>query len=129
MSSPVLKIDAERQYVFGWASVAVRKDGAQIEDLQGDLIDPDDLEEAAYQFTLHYRGTGEMHAGDPVGTLIESVVITKEKLQAWGLADDALPLGLWVGFHIPDPAIFAKVKRGDYNMFSIQGNAVPVEVE
>ena len=53
----VLKFDTERQYVFGWASVAITKDGQQVEDLQGDLIDVDDLEEAAYQFALQYRET------------------------------------------------------------------------
>lgn len=127
-STPILKIDTDRQYVFGWASVAVHKDGASIEDLQGDVIAPEDLEEAGYQFALHYRETGEMHQGAPVGKLIESVVFTPEKLTAMGLAPDALPQAMWVGFHIEDPAIFAKVKTGEYSMFSIQGTAVPVEV-
>lgn len=124
----ILKVDSERQYVFGWASVAVRKDGVQVEDSQADLIDPDDLEEAGYQFALHYRETGEMHTGAAVGTLIESFVATPDKLTAMGLAPDALPTAMWVGFHIPDPAIFAKVKSGEYAMFSIQGTALREEV-
>ena len=30
---------------FGWASVAIRTDGEQIEDWQGDMIDPEDPEQ------------------------------------------------------------------------------------
>lgn len=124
----VLKIDAERQYVFGWASVAIAKDGSQVEDLQGDLIDPEDLEEAAYQFALSYRESGVMHVGEAVGQMIESFMVTPAKLEAMGLPPDALPQGHWVGFHIPDPTIFAKIKDGTYGSFSIQGDAVREEV-
>lgn len=124
----VLKFDTERQYVFGWASVAITKDGQQVEDLQGDLIDVEDLEEAAYQFALQYRESGVMHKGESVGNLIESFMVTPEKLEAMGLPQDSLPQGLWVGFHVPDPEVFAKVRAGDYAMFSIQGDAVREEV-
>jgi cation transport regulator ChaB len=124
----VLKVDAERQYVFGWASVAFAKDGSQVEDLQGDLIDLEDLEEAAYQFALAYRESGVMHDGEAVGQMIESFMVTPDKLEAMGLPPDSLPMGHWVGFHVPDPAIFAKIKDGTYSAFSIQGTAVREEV-
>jgi cation transport regulator ChaB len=123
----VQKVDSERQYVFGWASVAIAKDGTQVEDLQGDLIDVEDLEDAAYQFALDYRGTGVMHQGEVVGQLIESFMVTPEKLDALGLPPDALPQGLWVGFHVPDAEVFAKVKAGEFRMFSIQGDAIREE--
>jgi hypothetical protein len=128
LPAKIMKVDAERQYVFGWASVAIAKDGSQVEDLQGDLIDPEDLEEAAYQYALKYRGSGVMHQGEPVGELIESLMITPAKLEAMGLAPDALPQALWVGFHITDPEVFARVKSGALPMFSIQGDAIREEV-
>ena len=124
----VLKFDTERQYVFGWASVAITKDGHQVEDLQGDLIDIDDLEEAAYQFALDYRSTGIMHKGETVGQMIESFMVTPDKLEAMGLPPDALPQGHWVGFHIPDAEVFSKIKDGTYSAFSIQGDAIREEV-
>ena len=124
----VLKFDAERQYVFGWASVAITKDGHQVEDLQGDLIDVDDLEQAAYDFARDYRSTGVMHQGDVVGQMIESFMVTPDKLEAMGLPPDALPQGHWVGFHIPDAEIFGKIRDGSFSGFSIQGDAVREEV-
>lgn len=125
----VAKIDEENQFVFGWANIAIRKDGTQIVDYQEDLIDLEDLELAIYQYNIDYRKTGERHQGDALGELIESFVVTPEKLEKMGLAPDALPLGAWVGFYIEDPDIFAKVKDGTYKMFSIQGKAERVPVE
>ncbi len=116
----ISKADDERGLVFGWANIAVRKDGTEVVDSQGDSISPDDLEDGAYLFNLHFRKTGEMHRGEAVGELVESLVVTPDKLEAMGLAKDALPLGWWVGFKVP-PEVLAKVKSGDYRMFSIQG--------
>lgn len=120
----ICKIDAARQLVFGWASVAVRKDGETIEDLQGDLIDPADLEDAAYEFVLHFGEANAEHAGETVGQLVESLVVTKEKLQALGLPGDALPQGWWVGFYIPDEPTWERVAAGHYRMFSIEGTGM-----
>jgi len=125
----IAKLDSDRHLVFGWANVSIRKDGEQIEDHQGDLIDPEDLEDAAYVFNLQFRKTGVMHQGEAKGDLIESLVVTPEKLEAMGLEKSALPVGWWVGFHVPDDDVFAKVKDGTFAMFSVQGRAVREKVD
>lgn len=122
-SFEVAKRDDSQQLVFGWANVAFRTNGEQVLDFQKDLVDTEELESAAYLFNLIYRDTGEMHKGESVGKLVESFVVTKEKLASMGLPEDALPQGWWVGFHIPDSEVFAKVKEGKYKMLSIQGSA------
>lgn len=124
----IVKVDEERQYVFGWASVSIAKNGEMVEDSQGDVIELPELEEAAYHFSLDFGLSGAMHLGEAVGSLIESFVVTPEKLAALGLAADVLPYGWWVGFHIEDYETFAKIKKGEYSMFSIQGQAVREEV-
>ena len=43
----ILKSDGDQRLVFGWASVSVTVDGEQVEDLQGDAVDPEELEKAA----------------------------------------------------------------------------------
>ena len=113
----------EDNLVFGWANVSMRNDGTQIVDHQGHMIDIDELESAAYLFTLHFRESGEMHVGDSKGKLVESIVFTKEKMDAMGIPENTLPEGWWVGFFIEDNDVFNKVKNGDYSMFSIQGVA------
>lgn len=125
----IAKVDMERHLVFGWANVAVRKDGEQIVDRQDDVMDMADLEPAAYQFNLDFRKTGEMHKGGAKGDLIESFVVTPEKLAKMGLAQDALPQGWWVGFFVPDDAVMKRVHDGTYKMFSIQGRALREEVK
>lgn len=128
-SFEIAKTDASRQLVFGYASVAVRKDGEQIRDAHQDLIDPEDLEEAAYLHVAKFGETGEMHEGESKGVLVESVVFTPEKLEKMGLAPDALPLGWWVGYYLPDPDVFEKVRNGTYRMLSVQGRCVREEIE
>lgn len=124
----IAKVDDSRHLVFGWASVAIRKDGDIVVDSQRDIIEPGELETAAYAFNLQFREAGEMHVGEAKGELIESFVVTPEKLEKMGLPKDALPVGWWVGFYIPDDEVFEKVKNGTYKAFSIQGRAIREEV-
>ena len=119
----ISKIDEEQHQVFGWANISMRVDGELIEDRQGDIIEPQELEKAAYQFVLDFRESGVMHKGRANGRLIESTVFTPEKLAAMGLAKDALPIGWWIGFQIDDDEVFKRVKKGELTMFSIQGSA------
>ena len=123
----VVKTDDEQRLVFGWANVSIEKSGAQVVDAHDESIDLDELEAAAYDFVLEFRATGTQHVGKAKGRMVESFVVTPEKLEVMGLAKDALPLGWWIGFKIDDDAAWEGVKKGDYRMFSIQGLAVPVE--
>jgi len=111
---------ADQNLVMGWASVAVEKTGEVLIDSQDDIIDPQSLEEAVYEFVLDFRDANEMHTGPIKGQLVESLVVTKQKLEAMGLPDDALPVGWWVGFKVDDDT-FAKVKDGTLRAFSIEG--------
>jgi hypothetical protein len=125
----ISKVDARRRQVFGFANVAVKSDGQPMVDLQDDEIPSDVLESAAYKFVLNFRECGEMHEDECAkGSLIESVMITPEKLEAWGLAADAVAPRWWVGFQL-DAETFAKVASGKYRMFSIQGTAISEEVD
>mgnify|MGYP000818437354 FL=1 len=109
--------------------VAIRADGEEIEDWQEDIIEPEELENAAYQYVLLYREGGEMHERGGAAVLVESVVFTEEKMQAMGIPAGTLPIGWWIGFKVTDEDVWEKVKDGTYPMFSIEGEAERVEVE
>lgn len=120
----ILKYDEEKRLVFGWANVAFRVDGQQVEDLQEDMIDVDELESAAYGYVAEFGTAGEMHCRGNIGTLVESVVFTEEKANAMGVPKGFLPVGgWWVGFLVEDEGVWGKVKDGTYTMFSIEGVA------
>ncbi len=125
----IMKSDDEKMLAFGWASVSMRVDGEVIEDWQADIIEPEELENAAYEFVLLYREGGEMHERGGTAVLIESVVFTEEKVQAMGIPAGTLPVGWWIGFKVLDEEVWEKVKAGTYLMFSIEGEAERVEVE
>ncbi|WHH58300.1 XkdF-like putative serine protease domain-containing protein [Petroclostridium sp. X23] len=123
------KMNDEKRIVFGWALVAFDKDGNQIVDHQKDLVDEADLEEMAYRFVLHYREGGEMHIKGGSAVMIESIVFTKEKQQAMGIPDGALPVGWWIGFYVTDDDAWKGIKSGMYKAFSIEGTAIREEVK
>lgn len=122
------KADDEKRLAFGWASVAVRVGGEVIVDWQEDIVEPEELEKAAYNFVLLYREGGEMHERGGVAELIESVVFTEEKMDAIGIPRNTIPIGWWIGFKVTDPDVWEKVKDGTYKMFSIEGAAERIEV-
>lgn len=130
-SFTVYKTDDDKRLVFGWASVAITVNGEELEDRQHDTIEPEDLEEAAYDYVLNFRDTGEEHRPElrQKGKLVESCVFTREKQKAMGIPEGILPVAWWIGFKIEDEEAWQKVKNGTYRMFSIEGkaNREPVE--
>jgi len=122
----IAKIDEPERLVFGWANVTIQSDGSPVVDSQRDIILTEDLEAAAYDFVLEFRDTGVMHKGKAVGTLVESFVMTPEKIRLMGLAPDGQRVGWWVGFKV-DLDVFKRVLAGELQMFSIQGTADRVE--
>lgn len=127
----IYKADDDKRLIFGWGSVAIRTDGEQVVDLQNDLIDPEDLEEAVYEYVLDFRDGGEEHIPKlrKKARLVESVVFTKEKMKAMGIPEGTVPEGWWLGFYIDDDEAWKKVKNGTYQMFSIEGQGIREEVK
>lgn len=127
----IMKSDDEKRLVFGWANIAVRVGGEIIQDFQDDVIEIEELEQAAYNFTAEFGTAGEMHRRGGIGRLVESIVFTKEKAAALGIPPNILPEGWWVGFRIDDDEVWEKIKNGTYSMFSIEGTAerVPIQSE
>lgn len=123
LSAPIVKLEPDQQNAFGWAYIAVNKDGSVAYDKSGESIDVYELEKAVYGYTLESRNAGENHVRKDFGKLIESIVFTPEKVETMGLAKDAMPLGWWVGYHIDKSEDWEHVKDGTYSSFSIGGNA------
>lgn len=119
----ISKIDNDKRLVFGWAQVAKDKDGKTVVDHDGDFIeDVSHLEDAAYDFVLKSRDGGVDHLRRGVSTLVESVMLTKEKQEAMGIPEGTVPEAWWIGFKVHDETVWKGVKEGRYKMFSVHGN-------
>ena len=127
----ITKSDEDQRLVFGWASVSERTNGEVVCDLQGDMVSPQELENAVYEYVLNWHTGGEEH--DPMlqnkCRMVESVVFTEEKLKAMGIPEGIVPLGWWIGFKVDDPQTWELVKNGTYQMFSIAGHGKRVPEE
>jgi len=126
------KMDTDKREVFGWASV-VELNGQPVEDRQGDIITPEELERAAYSYVQKSRVGGRQHQreGDSpfhASDMIESLVLTKEKVEKMGLPAST-PLGWWVGYKVHDDDTWSAIKKGDLTGFSIHGRGRRVPIE
>ena len=116
----IAKIDAEKRRAFGFANVAMAG-GRELVDAQGDVIAPDELEEAAATFRSMQAGVN--HQGDAVGEIFESVFLDAEKAAAMGLAGADGFAGWWIGVQLPPGPTWEAVKSGRLGAFSVQGRA------
>lgn len=122
--------DDSQHVVFGWAKIATTANGKVLVDRQSDAISIDELEKGAYDYVLRSRDGGEMHVNRGVGTMVESMVFTKEKIEKMGLPQGSVHEGWWIGFKIHDDRVWKGVVDGDYTAFSIHGlgRRVPIKV-
>src|SRR5260221_10410408 len=129
----VIKLDVvaeadDQHLVFGLSSMAVDENGQSIVDSQGDVIPGDELEKAQYDYVLESRQGGTMHEEIGTSQLVESFVVTPEKLalilKAVGVEADLSKfkgVATWVGYKVSDEATWAAVKSGELAAFSIGG--------
>lgn len=127
------KFDTDKRQVFGWASI-VEVNGEPVVDLQGDYISADEIEKAAYEYVQKSRKGGDMHRRDGekafhASEMIESFMVTPEKVEKMGLPPDSLPTGWWVGYAVHDDATWDLVKSGKRSGFSIHGRGKRVSQE
>lgn len=114
----IQKTDDDLRQVFGFFSV-VETDGVPVIDSQGDVIVATDMEKAIYRY-VKFSGMGDdRHDGRCKAKLIESMWFSKEKQQALGI--DLGYVGWWGGFEVHDDVMWAKIKTGEYQSFSIGG--------
>jgi cation transport regulator ChaB len=124
-----VETEEDEGIVFGWASV-MTKGGKPVKDDEDEIILPEDIEKAAYEFVINYRDQSDTHLYIGVGILCESMVLTKAKQEMLGI-----DLGMeawWVGFKVNKanfPEVWEKIKKGEYPMFSIGGFAEKEEYD
>jgi hypothetical protein len=133
----IVKIDPGRRMFFGWSYV-VEKDGDQVTDHSGDVIDTpeaiDAMESAFYKYVLESRAGDDGHSEFGVAKLVEQVVFTKEKIEQMGL-DPATPVGVWSGYYAPETELgdrlLESIQSGRYKSLSIvgRGRREPIHAE
>lgn len=131
-SSSIIKVDDEKRRVFGWAYIAQDAEGQTLIDKQGDFIDdPEVLEKAAYDFVIESRRGDTMHFKKGVGTLIESFVVTPEKLASLGVLQKSQTpqLAWWIGMQVADDETWELVKDGKLAGFSMGGGGIREKVD
>lgn len=121
ITAEIAKADDALRVVWGWASVAVEK-GVPVIDKQNHIVEIDGLQKAAHNFVAEFRTGSNTHKSLGVGTVVESMVFTKEVQKSLGI--DLGREGWYIGMKIHDDALWQRVKKGEMKGFSIGGTAV-----
>lgn len=119
----IKKQDAEQQIVFGEVFAP------NVTDAQGDRMSTAEIAKAAYLFMAKGRlaKIDTNHDLQPNGSYIVESFVARE-------GDPTFIPGAWViGVKVPDPALWAAIKKGELNGFSLDGagfrEETTVEVE
>jgi len=115
------KVEDDQRMAWGWASVTTRN-GQPLEDLQGDVIETEELQKAVHEFVRKKRIMGEMHTVIGTGDIVDSIVFTNDIQKALGI--DLGKEGWFVGVHVTNDGTWSKVKKGELRGFSLGGFGV-----
>ena len=127
---PIAKVDLERRLFGGWAYIARARDGSQVVDHSGDVIDTPEawtaLTDSFVEYALDSRSGDLDHAEFGAADLVEMFVSDAEKRAALGLPEGSLPDGVYVSFKArTSPAgrrLWEQVKSGAIRSLSIVGD-------
>lgn len=131
LTADIAKVDEENRIAFGLFSVMKIGDELVV-DGEDDRIPVDALEKAAYSYVRESREAGLNHTETGVGDLIETMVFTKEKVEALkkALTAAGIPHTIeidgefwWGGHYVTDEKVWKGVKSGDFESWSIGGSA------
>jgi hypothetical protein len=117
----IVKVQKSTRMVYGWASV-VTKDGADVEDLQKDVMDIGNLRETVHTFIREERVGKTMHDGPQTAEVLDSFVFDAEVQKALGV--DFGCEGWLVGYYVTDDDVWKRVESGELAAFSIGGDGI-----
>lgn len=117
------EVEGEQQIVYGWASVSTVA-GEEVVDLQGDTITVKAQREWLHSLMRGQRSSTFEHEGDFCNEVVEGLVLDHALQKSLGI--DLGMEGVIVGTHVPDPAKWEEVKKGDW-MYSIAGTVLVEE--
>lgn len=122
-------LNEEKRVAYYILSEVTKEDATtEIMDLQNHTVSPSEVENASWEFMENSRVLGNRHkdfAG--VGSVVSSLVLTKELQQALGIKD-AMPVRWVVGVRVKRDDVWASVKSGDLDAASIGGEAELEEI-
>jgi hypothetical protein len=119
----IAKADAAKQIIYGVVLEPFTPD------LQGDILTPDDIEDAAHGFLGTSRIIGSEHGAPIEAYPVESFIAPQELVFDGPEGRSVVTKGSWVlGVKVNNPDEWAKVCQNDYNAFSVGGYGVREDI-
>ncbi|WP_409264512.1 XkdF-like putative serine protease domain-containing protein [Pseudomonas sp. KCJK9000] len=122
----IAKFDEAEGVVYGFVTV-YEEAGELVWDRQNDAIDETEVRKMAHRYVSEARVAKVMHGGQPVGEVVESIVLTRDIQKALGI--DLGKAGWFIGMKLHDEGIKARVRNGSLAAFSIGGKGIRRDYE
>jgi hypothetical protein len=105
-------MDDEQRLVYGLVLVP------DVEDLQGDIVSKEDIEEAAHDYLVNSRLIKAQHRSPTDAEVVESYIATQDTPIGNGIA----PAGSWLmTTKVHSNAMWQAIKKGEITGYSIGG--------
>jgi len=119
----IKKLDDEKRLATVIVSVVTKADGTPITDLQGDIIEIDELESAFIEAFADggMRKGGEMHAKIGGADVVQHFTLSKAERVALGFGDGE-EMGI-AKLRVNDDSLWQKIKTAQLPAISIAGTA------
>ena len=100
------------------------------EDLQGDVMTPDDIELSAHEWMEESQAGGEMHAGVIKGAkVVESYLAPIDFTVDTAAGPETVRKGSWLlAMRWPEEQ-WARIQKGEYTGYSVGGQGVRIPIE
>uniref|UniRef100_A0A6M3KW73 Putative peptidase n=1 Tax=viral metagenome TaxID=1070528 RepID=A0A6M3KW73_9ZZZZ len=123
--SKIFKLDEDRHLIYG---VVLEP---ELEDAQGDIISPEEIEKSAHDFALDYFDQqsvmGEMHKKIATDVFVVESYVAPED---FAISGDKVAKGSWVVVSkVMNNRMWKKIKKGEYTGYSIGGAGVRTPIK
>ena len=126
-TTTVMKVDAEKRLVFGWAQVC-KIDGEDYYDTDNQCIPEEVALDSWNGFMQTTKVMKAMHAGDQMGEVRFAFPMLEDIAKSLGIATGGKS-GIITAVYVADDGMLAKFQSGEYKGFSIGGGATWEDVE
>lgn len=122
----VVKADASRRLVFGFALVEKTADEDEYFDLHGHSVSAGEIIDSSLEFSLHSRVAKHQHRGDAQGVIPFVFPLTEDIAKSMGITAERY--GLIIGMRCSED-LFKRFESGELTGFSIGGTAILEDAE
>ena len=118
----IVKCNMDQKVIFGWASAAALMDATRNENRNNGMNVSEDWESVMHAYaSMCWEKAEQCDLNiQKKARMIESVILTKEKMRVLGIPEGTVQEGWWIGLRVDDDVLWEKMNKGILCTFTIE---------